>query len=145
MTLILVWNFLTDKCLDQLGHPGSQLVTTRQCTDRLPWWLSGKESAYRHRRHRFNPWVRKIPWRRNWQSTPVFLPGKCYGQKEPGGLPSMGLEKSWTQLSNSKQQQQIHWQYLGHVTVFFSRWLPDLCNYVVSIVAIEWNVFPRKR
>ena len=27
-------------------------------------------------RHRFNPWVRKIPWRRAWQPTPVFLPGK---------------------------------------------------------------------
>ena len=30
---------------------------------------------------RFGPWVRKIPWRRNWQSTPVFLPGKSHGQR----------------------------------------------------------------
>ena len=30
----------------------------------LPWWLSGKESACQCRRLRFNPWVRKIPWRR---------------------------------------------------------------------------------
>lgn len=28
---------------------------------------------------RFNPWVRKIPWRRKWQPTPVLLPGKFYG------------------------------------------------------------------
>ena len=28
----------------------------------------------------FNPWVRKIPWRRNWQPTPVFLPGESHGQ-----------------------------------------------------------------
>ena len=27
-----------------------------------------------------NPWVRKIPWRRTWQPTPVFLPGKSHGQ-----------------------------------------------------------------
>ena len=45
----------------------------------LIWWLRGKEPACRCRRHkrcRFNPWVRKIPWRRKWQPTPVFLPGK---------------------------------------------------------------------
>jgi len=29
----------------------------------------------RHERHEFNPWVRKIPWRRAWQPTLVFLPG----------------------------------------------------------------------
>jgi len=28
----------------------------------------------------FNPWVRKISWRRKWQPTPVFLPGKSHGQ-----------------------------------------------------------------
>ena len=32
------------------------------------------------RRHGFNPWVRKIPWRRAWQPTPVFLPGESRGQ-----------------------------------------------------------------
>ena len=29
-------------------------------------WLRGKESAYQCRRHRFDPWVGKIPWRREW-------------------------------------------------------------------------------
>ena len=33
------------------------------------------------RRTRFDCWVRKIPWRRKWQPTPVFLPGKSYGQR----------------------------------------------------------------
>ena len=46
----------------------------------LPWWLSGKESASQCRRHGFNPWVRKILWRRKWQPSPVFLPGKSHGQ-----------------------------------------------------------------
>ena len=32
-------------------------------------------------RHVFNPGVRKIPWRRAWQPTPVFLPGESHGQK----------------------------------------------------------------
>ena len=53
----------------------------------LPRWPSGKESACQCRRRRFDPWVRKIPWRRKWQTTPVFLPGKSHG------LQSMGLQR----------------------------------------------------
>ena len=45
---------------------------------------SGKEPACqcrRHRSHGFDPWVRKILWRRAWQPTPVFLPGESHGQR----------------------------------------------------------------
>ena len=51
-------------------------------------WLSGKESTCqckRHKRHKFNPWTRKIPWRRKWQPTPVFLHGKSQGQRSLAG------------------------------------------------------------
>ena len=48
-------------------------------TRALAWWLSGKDSACQCRRHGFDPWVRKIPWRSRWQPTLVFLPGKSYG------------------------------------------------------------------
>ena len=47
----------------------------------LPWWLSGKESAFQCRRCRVDPWARKISWRRAWQFTPVLLPGKSHGQR----------------------------------------------------------------
>ena len=40
-----------------------------------------KESACQCRRVGFNPWVRKIPWRRKWQPTPVFLPEEFHGQR----------------------------------------------------------------
>jgi len=30
---------------------------------------------------RFDPWVRKIPWRKEWQTTPVFFPGEFHGQR----------------------------------------------------------------
>ena len=40
-----------------------------------------KESACQCRRCRFDSWVGKIPWRRKWQPTPVFLPGKSRGQR----------------------------------------------------------------
>ena len=36
--------------------------------------------------YKFDPWVRKIPWRRAWQLTPVFLPGESPWTEEPGGL-----------------------------------------------------------
>ena len=45
---------------------------------------SGKEPACQCRRLqrcRFDPWMGKIPWRRQWQPTPVFLPGKFHGQR----------------------------------------------------------------
>ena len=51
----------------------------------------------RHRRCRFNPWVRNIPWSRKWQPTPIFLPGKPHRLKIPGALQSMGSQ-SQTQL-----------------------------------------------
>ena len=42
----------------------------------LPWWLRGIESSCQFRRCQFNPCFRKIPCRRKWQPTPVFLSGK---------------------------------------------------------------------
>ena len=45
----------------------------------LPWWLSGKEPVCQCRRHDFDPWVKKIHWRRKWQPTPVSLPGEFHG------------------------------------------------------------------
>ena len=50
---------------------------------RFQYGSVGKESAHNagNRRFRFDPWVRKIPWRRKWQLTPVFLPEKSHGQR----------------------------------------------------------------
>ena len=53
---------------------------------------SGKESAFqcrRHKRLRFDPWVWKIPRRRAWQPTPVFLPGESHGQRSLLGCKSI--------------------------------------------------------
>ena len=55
----------------------------------FPGGASGKEHACqcsRHKRHRFDPWVGKILWRRAWLPTPVFLPGESPWTEEPGGL-----------------------------------------------------------
>ena len=62
----------------------------------LPWWLNGKESICQCRRCRFDPWVGKIPWRRKWQPTPVFLPGKSHRQRSLAGYSPRGSQESDT-------------------------------------------------
>ena len=59
----------------------------------LPGGARGKESACQCRRHRrcgFNPWVRKIPRRRKYQPTLVFLPGESRGQRSLVGYSPWG-------------------------------------------------------
>ena len=61
-----------------------------------PRWHSGKESicqCRRCKRCKFNPWLRRIPWSRKWQFTPVFLPGKFHGQRGLGGQQSTGSQR----------------------------------------------------
>ena len=60
----------------------------------LPWWLSGKEPACQSRRSGFGPWVGKIPWRREWQPTPVLLPEKSHGQRSLVGYSPWGCKES---------------------------------------------------
>jgi len=43
---------------------------------------------------RFDPWVRKIPWRRKWQLTPIFLPEKSHGQRSLAGYSLEGHKES---------------------------------------------------
>ena len=67
----------------------------------LPRWLSGKEftcQCKRSRRHRFDPWVGKMPWRRKYQPTPVFLPGESYGQRSLASYSPWGRKESDTIL-----------------------------------------------
>ena len=71
-------------------------------TDRFKHDTAGKESAYwgrSHERCEFDPCVRKIPWRRKWQSTPVFLPGEFHGQK------SLERYSSWGSKESDKTEQ----------------------------------------
>ena len=46
------------------------------------------------RRPRFDPWVGKIPWRRKWQPTPVFLPGESHGERRLLGYSPWGRKES---------------------------------------------------
>ena len=65
----------------------------------FPGGAGGKERTCRSRRHkkcRFDPWVRKIPWRRMWQPTPIFLPGESLGQRKLVGYSPWGCKESDT-------------------------------------------------
>ena len=59
----------------------------------FPGGASGKEATCQCRRHKrrgFNPWVRKIPWRREWQPIPVFLPGESHVPRSLAGYSPWG-------------------------------------------------------
>ena len=70
----------------------------------IPRWLSGKESAWQCERCRFHPWMGRIPWRRRQQPAPVFLPGKCHGQRSLAGYSPWGHKDSDTSEGLSTQQ-----------------------------------------
>ena len=72
----------------------------------LPWWFRGKESACQCRRRRFSFWVSKIPWRKKWQPSPVFLPGKSHGQRSLAGCSAWGHKRVGHDLA-TKQPQQL--------------------------------------
>ena len=59
----------------------------------FPGGSDGKEfvcQCRRHKRHGFDPWVGKIPWRRARQPTPVFLPVESHGQRSLVGCSPLG-------------------------------------------------------
>ena len=62
----------------------------------LPLWLSWKRIHLQCRRPGFNPWVWKIPWRRERLPTPVFWPGEFHGLYSPWGLKEDTIE--WLSL-----------------------------------------------
>ena len=72
----------------------------------LPWWIRGKNLCLQCRRPGFNPWVGKIPWRRKWQHTPVFLPGESHGLRSQVGYSLQGCKES-----DTTEQLHFHFHY----------------------------------
>ena len=61
-----------------------------------PRWQSGKDPACQCRSHKtcgFDPWIGKIPWRRKWQSIPVFMCGKPHGWRILAGYSPWGCKE----------------------------------------------------
>ena len=56
----------------------------------LPWWLRQQRIHLQCRRPGFDPWIKKVPWRRAWQPTPAFLPENPNGERSLAGCSSWG-------------------------------------------------------
>ena len=59
----------------------------------FPGGTDGKKIYLQCGRPEFDPWVRKVPWRRGWLPTPVFLPGESQGQKSLAGYSPWGQKE----------------------------------------------------
>ena len=80
----------------------NQYCTRKMESNHFPSGSSGKEPTCqwgRLRRWRFSPWGGKIPWRRKWLPTPVFLSGKSHGQRSLMGPSTWGRKACWKWLS----------------------------------------------
>ena len=80
----------------------------------IPWWLSGKTVCLQCRGLGLNPWVRKIPWRREQLPTPEFLPGECHRQRSladysPWGHKELDMTEQLThEHTHTHTLQSIH-------------------------------------
>ena len=91
-------------------------------------WLSGKEIICQCRRHRFDSLVRKIPWRRKWQPTPVFSPGKSHGQRSLVGWGQERLGSDWV----IKQQH-------CNLEILICDYLNTIFMYLVKNIILQEN------
>ena len=76
-----VWMGKIFSIIDLSIQPSLCIYTVSGPVLGLPWWFNSKESTCQCGKHMFSPWVGKIPGRRKWQLTPVFLPGKSHRQR----------------------------------------------------------------
>ena len=109
-----------DPCLDILSH--FSLIQG------FPGGISGKESTCQCRRHKrwgFNTWVRKIPWRREWQPTPVFLPGESHEQRNLTGYSPWGHKELGTTKQACMQTGQMRFPFSYPLLVLPAS--PSLC------------------
>ena len=73
----------------------------------LPWWVSGKESTC-NTGDPANPWVGKVPRRRERLPTPVFLPGEFHGQKSLLGYSPWGHKELDMTEETENAVRKIH-------------------------------------
>ena len=64
----------------------------------------------RLRRSRFNPWVRKIPWRRKWQPTPVFLPGESHRKAWWATVHRVAKSLTWLKQLSMQYPYLVPWK-----------------------------------
>ena len=78
-----LWNISHESILGETRFPPSPSPLI--WASPVAQWQRIHLQGWRHRRLGLDPWVRKIPWRKAWQLTPVFLPGESHGQRSLTG------------------------------------------------------------
>ena len=95
--IFIVYYFIHNKTLQEITavllFMESFQFWDAKCKLGLPCWL---RIHLQCRRSRFNSWVGKISWRREWQPTPVFLPGESHEQRNLVGYTPWGHKESDT-------------------------------------------------
>ena len=77
------------------GHTESDTTEVTQQQQHMlymcgfPQWFRWHRICLQCRRPRFSPWVGKTPWRKEWQPTPIFMPGESHGQRSLVGYRSL--------------------------------------------------------
>ena len=101
----------------------SKIFKARYVLIGVPRWCSGKESTCECRRHKrlwFDPWAGKIPWRREWQPTPVILPGESHEQRSLVGYsPWSRRESDTTEHAYVHARTRTHTHTHTHVLIRF--------------------------
>ena len=107
------------------------------------------------RRPGFDPWVGKIPWRRPWQLTLVFLPGDSPWTEEPGGLQSMGSAESdttewlwqsraWNPELRTSRPVLLASRFTGYCHSFyywFPKWFLSLSSKLEATYSLRHHLF----
>ena len=107
----------------------------------LSRWLSGKEFTCKCRRCRFDPWVGKVPWRRKWQPTPIFLSGKCHVQKIPLAYSPWGCKGPDTtqQLNNNSCSLGFESKPRNSVVFYIPNTSPELSTQCSVALIVSWQ------
>ena len=93
------------------------------------------------RRLEFNPWFGKIPWRREWQSTPVLFPGKVHGQRSLVSLQSMGSQRVRHECTTNTYNTSFFFHFVISFLIFiFNWWLFYNIGLISVIHKHEWAI-----
>ena len=98
---------------DHMPHIWSQNIPKQSWS--IPWWLRRQRICLQCGRPEFDPWVGKIPWKREWQSTPVCLPEESHGQRSLLRYSPWGYKES-----DTTERLTLHF----HFGFIWRRWFP---------------------
>ena len=127
-------------CIAIIWFPGGSMVKIKKKKICLQCWRCG-----------FNPWVGKILWRREWQSFPVFLPGKSHRERSLAGYSPQGFKNSDTTetaehvamhsvQTKSKEKSRYYTPFFQTAWRFKYNFLFILVGYIFRECSIEFHI-----